>query len=169
LPPLDESIRDKIMLFRCAPATMKLDEQDPTAFAKWEDTIKAEIPGFLHWLRGWQIPEDMRNLRFGVKAHLSADLVDAIDSLSQEMRFWQLIQMAQMIPIDGTWWKGTASQLEAALREKYRSNELDRVLTWSTACGVFLSRLALKYPDKIKHKSGVNHVRTWEIDIGGQH
>ena len=56
-----------------------------------------------------------------------------------------------------------------ALREKYRSNELDRVLTWSTACGVFLSRLALKYPDKIKHKSGVNHVRTWEIDIGGQH
>lgn len=167
LPPLDESIRDKIMLFRCHMTNLPFDGGDPRKRAKFRSDLSKEIPGFLFWLKNWEIPAKIRGQRFGVTAALDPTLVAEIDSLSPEFKLWSLIQTAGIIPNNPYGWCGHASELESLLRDKYRP-ETERLLSWSTACGVYLARLAQKFPDRISQVRGADNARMWRILPGPQ-
>lgn len=165
LPPLDASIKDKLMLFRCSKAHLDFPADDHNGFKFWQDKIVKELPAFLFWLKHWQIPADMQDQRFGVKAYHAADLVEEIDSLSPELKLWSLILTAEMLPSEGTRWMGTAAQLEAKLRERYRGGEAERLFSWNNACGVYLSRLVSKFPKRVSRGAGQSHKAQWVIEL----
>jgi hypothetical protein len=162
LPPLDESIRDKIMLFRCGKTKLPFDGGDPKSRQMFRETLSREIPGFLHWLRGWKLPQKLRNQRFGVEAALDPTLVQEIDSLSPELKLWSLIEASGILPRGGPGWIGSAIELEAALCLKFRK-ECERLLTWSTACGVYLARLSKKFPDRVHAERGDENKAVWKL------
>lgn len=164
LPPLDETLRDKLMLFRCSMTNLPFDGSDPRQRAKFREKLSAELPGFLHWLARWRIPDRMKNQRFGVEAHLDPTLVSEIESLSPELRMWALIQGSGILPASSAGWVGSAAELESQLRDKF-PREVDRLFSFASACGTYLSRLAKKpdLQDRITPERGPDNTRQWMI------
>ena len=158
LPPLDDSLKDKIILLRAYKKTL------PTAGyeqrAKFRQTLSDELPAFLHWLGQWQIPETLVCSRFGTTHYHHPNLVDAISELSPEARLWGLIQGTVLL--DAREWKGTARELENKLLDSSSHREAEKTLSWPNACGVFLGRLQKQMPESVKQDRG-NDRREWTL------
>lgn len=72
LPDLDMSTRDKFMMLKFGGARF--------SFGGFADNMKwlhEELPYFARFLLGWEIPADMRDARFGVRAIQHADMAQA--------------------------------------------------------------------------------------------
>lgn len=163
LPPFDESLRDKFMLFKASPASFPWKEPDKEIQGKFWATLCEEIPGYLHWLHRWRIPEALRDSRYGVVAYSHPDLLDDVDNLSPELRLLSLIDMHK------PWgkvreWRGTTEEFERHMRETdQRTGEVARLLSWSQACGQYLARLAKKRPERVEGIRGAKNRKTWII------
>jgi hypothetical protein len=176
LPPLDESLVDKLSLFRCFPTKLPFDGSDPRNRKIFRERLSAELPAFLGWLQKWKIPPRLKDQRFGCAAHLDPHLVQEIDSLSPEVRMWSLIEAGGFLPLGPYGWEGSAIELEKLLRDKFPA-EAARLLHYSTACGVYLARLAGKahLRECIKRRRGDENRKEWVLihpryqKEGGQH
>ena len=56
LPPLDASLKDKMMLFKVQQAKMPMPCNSPVERASFWDAILKELPGFIDFLQNWEIP-----------------------------------------------------------------------------------------------------------------
>ena len=72
LPDLDMSTRDKFMMFMLGDAQFPFGRDEENQ--RW---LTEELPHFARFLLGWKIPEDMRDVRFGVSAEQHPDMVQA--------------------------------------------------------------------------------------------
>jgi hypothetical protein len=125
LPPLDNDVEGKIHLFKyhnaewpCWPLSEAAEEDANAAI------LRAELPYFLHWLtHKFEVPEEIWDQRFGVKSFYHEEILEKLDFLSNEARFWNLIERVLCRPIPNAipakWysWEGTASELYQVLRE----------------------------------------------------
>lgn len=82
------------------------------------------------------------------------DLLRAIDDLSPERRLLDLIDAELFRDPRSEPWEGKAEALEKRLTgsESRSAFEARRVLSFSSACGVYLSRLAKKQPGRIEKR-----------------
>ena len=93
LPDLDMSTRDKFTMLRLGNAKYPFGSRDE--IAPW---LSGELPAFARFLLGWEIPPEIRDERFGVKAVQHSDmaqasaengltqiLVDVLDACIEEM------------------------------------------------------------------------------------
>lgn len=150
LPPIDNDIADKVVLLRAFPASFPYpSEKMPTRQAYWEALI-AEVPAYLHALLRWSIPEDLRDLRYGVQAYQNPELMFALSSLSPETKLWSLILQAGILSNYNATWTGTASDLEVELQKSPVHKQVEDMLYYSTACGTYLSRLAKSQPKNVE-------------------
>lgn len=164
LPPIDESLKDKITLLRAYPITPPFEADDIKARNAWRAKLSAELPAFMFWLRSYRVPAAMVNVRYGVSAFQNAELVEALQDLSPERRLMTLIDGLQIWDVDGNPWEGTANELEERLLEKDRLGRVAKLLYFSSACGTYLGRLASQIPDRIS-KAKLPGVSTkWKID-----
>lgn len=163
LPPLDSDLRDKFILLRALPTKLPFDAEKIAERKAFRDTLSAELPAYLQSLRTWKVPRKMIDQRYGIKSFADAELVRALDDLAPEMRLWSLIESLGVIGLDPGCWEGTATELERRLRELDKSKEVDRLLTFHTACGVYLSRLAQKRPELVQKGRGPEHSTRWLI------
>lgn len=53
-------------------------------YGEWDEIIAEEAPMFLNYLMNFKIPEKFRDPRFGVKAYRSNDVIEIIDSESED-------------------------------------------------------------------------------------
>lgn len=115
LPDLDMSIKDKLMLFKC---------NDGFNF-KWETKgiVQKELPIFARWLLNYDIPEELREVRFGVKAYVNPDLESQAKADSRYSHIIELLSMFRRTLKDDSW-EGTCSELMVVLS----ANELNRIL-----------------------------------------
>ena len=66
IPVLDDSVRGKMMVFRCyRPAG--LPGEDPAERTAFRERLAAALPAFLGQVDAFQVPEDLRDGRFGVR------------------------------------------------------------------------------------------------------
>ena len=145
LPPLDESILDKIIMLRCSRPETPFNDGTPTGRRDYWNRLVSEVPAFVHHLLGWQIPEHLACSRFGVKAFQHPALVEALLELSSERKCLSLIEMAVDLP-----WEGTAEELERLLREHSSTRyEAGQLLKWQAALGTFLGRLSKTDPERV--------------------
>jgi hypothetical protein len=164
LPPLDDSLEDKLVLLRAfkRPMPMPTDGmEDRTAFLA---TLQSELPAFAHFLMTWIIPEELRSNRFGVTHYHHPELVAAINSLAPEQKLLLLLNSELFTTPAAGPWHGTAAELEIQLTgtNSRCGYEARKLLSWPTACGVYLSRLATRMPERIEHDRTAES-RKWTI------
>jgi hypothetical protein len=166
LPPIDDSIEDKLIILRAFKSPMPM----PTATleqrgAFWQK-LEGEVPAFLDYLTRWEIPIKLRSERFGITHFHHPEILQAIDNLAPEFRLLRLIDEWLFEAYEnGATWEGSAEQLERELcadNSKCR-HEARKLFTFNTACGVYLSRLAKKHPERFGYSRSAN-ARTWKIE-----
>ena len=131
--------------------------------AFWNKLLN-ELPAFLDFLLSWEIPAHLSCQRFGIKHFHHPDLLAAIDTLAPEYRLLSLID-GHFFPAYGSEeWKGSADELERELcGEGCKCRvEARKLLYFNTACGVYLSRLLKRHPDRVeRHRDSTS--RSWVI------
>jgi hypothetical protein len=146
VPPMDASIADKIFLFRCTPVKLGADRK-----AIW-DKVQEEVPLIRTWLlRNFlKVPKEFQDDRCSIKSWHHPELMEELTAMAPETRLMSLIDAAifEKQPEPDPW-TGKAVELENELRESKVGFEIDKMLKWSNACGVYLSRLAKQHPDRV--------------------
>ena len=112
LPPVDEDVADKMMLFRVYGGYDF--PSGPAAERAFFQQLLSELPSFLHWLcNEWEMPADLVG-RFGVRHFHHPALLQVLDEMAPFHRVDQLIH--QSILKHHWRWEGTTTQLEHALK-----------------------------------------------------
>jgi hypothetical protein len=186
LPSIDESLRDKILLFKAQRHPMPMDTSTTEGYVAFKERLEAEVPHLLHWmLHDWTIPKEILGGRFGIKAYANEELLTSLQTLSPEAQLLDLIDstvfalehniqethggaVAQRygasvfieLPKDGG--RGLAfkaEELEAYLLDSdYREQARGLLLKFRRATGTYLGRLAKERPDRVRQYrvKGVN-------------
>lgn len=144
LPPLDESILDKLMVFHVG-GKFDFDIRDPEKRLKFEADIDAEIPHFMHYLlTEWEIAEELKDTRFGIKSYVHPDLLFVFNENAPELQLLELIDTAFFSGGQKDQLVYTAMQLKNALQssDSLVSYEARQLLRYDSACGAYLARLA---------------------------
>ena len=161
LPPLDNSIEDKIMLLKVAPAKMPMECDTPAGREAFWEGLMAELPGFIWFVENFRIPAELNDPRFGIKAYHHKDIVEILEDMAPEARLSELIDV--VIQPNGKPWRGSLQDLETQLLDDstYRSR-VEKLLSYPTALKTYMRRLHRDRPDKFTH-SKVNSRNVWEI------
>ena len=115
MPDLDMSIKDKLMVFKC---------NDGYNFGgDVKGIIKKELPAFAQYLANYEIPDERKDVRFGVKAFINEDLEERARADSRYSHIIELIAIFRH-QLKGDPWDGTCSDLMMALA----ANDNNRVL-----------------------------------------
>lgn len=168
MPPMDESLLDKIILLKCNCAiTAEWPGNDPVKLQAFQEAVVAQIPAFNYYLLNeHEIPKEISDIRFGVTSYQDDELMSRIDGMSPESELEMIIDSA---------WKGLAderkslritgmdlqSQLEGHPEFSYRARKL---LYFNTATGVYLERLHRRKPLKFVKPKMAERPRVWTID-----
>lgn len=170
MPPMDDSLEDKIILARCGNAitiNWPVEGGDAVKIQEFQNAVMAQIPAFNYYLLNEHaIPVEIRDVRFGVKSYQDPELMSRINGLAPESELETLIESA---------WKGlsderkqlriTAVDLQSTLEShpefSYRARKL---LYFNTATGVYLERLHRKNPDKFIKPTTHERPRIWTVD-----
>ena len=161
LPPLEESIEDKIMLLKVSRAIMPMPSDSPQHRMEFWDAVRAEIPSFIHFVENYEIPEELKESRFGIQAFQHPELVEVLKEMTHENRLMELMQII-VIPENGVR-KGTLEQLETQLLEDSTyKRQLEKLLYYPTALMTYMRRLQKSMPERVKAVKS-NGKRGWEL------
>ena len=164
LPPLEESIEDKIMLLKVSRAIMPMPSDSPQHRMEFWDAVRAEIPSFIHFVENYEIPEELKESRFGIQAFQHPELVEVLKEMTHENRLMELMQII-VIPENGVW-KGSLEQLETQLLEDSTyKRQLEKLLYYPTALMTYMRRLQKTMPQRVKSTRD-KHKRMWELHSG---
>jgi len=164
LPPVDESLGDKLMLLKVNQGLMPMPTNTQEGRTAFWDALIGELPAFVSSLMNWEIPEGLQCQRFGVTTYHHPDILAAIDGISPEIRLLSLIDLILFAEAGGTPAPiiMTAESIESQLSTSSMGYETRKVLSWSNACGVYLGRLASKRPDRVQRHPNAKR-REWCI------
>ena len=167
LPPIDDSIEDKIIILRAAKTSMSMPTATLEQRTEFWQRLEGELPAFLDYLTRWEIPSELRSERFGITHFHHPEILQAIDNLAPEFRLLRLIddELFDDVYEAGPRWEGSAEQLERRLcgDDSKCRHEARKLFTFNTACGVYLSRLAKKHPERFEGIRS-SKARTWRIE-----
>jgi len=115
LPDLDMSIKDKLMVFQCK------DGYD--FYSGIKKAISDELPAFARFLLSYEVPEERKDVRFGVSAYINPVIEG---SAKADSRYSHIIELLAMFrhTLKTDQWDGTCSELMVVLS----ANENNRVL-----------------------------------------
>lgn len=146
LPPLDDSVQDKLMLFHMRHG-FDFDIREPAERLKFEKALAVEMPHFLHFLlNDWVIDEGMRDTRFGIHAYADAFILGAFNESAPELQLLELLDRQYFSGGQKTEKSGTAAEIQSELvaAESLVSYDARRLLYQPITCGIYLARLAGK-------------------------
>jgi hypothetical protein len=174
LPPMDESILDKIVLLKCSPAQVDADRKKA-----WE-TLTSQLPALAWNLEKMRIPKPKLCPRFGFLAYQNPELFEVVSEISPETRLLNLINSVLFSQLPGEspshWrkrqedepeFKGQAIELERRLRASSFSFAVEKLLSFPGACGTYLARLASKFPTRFS-KARSRGENLWTIKAAEQ-
>ena len=166
LPPIDEGIRDKVILLKARLMPMPMPTNTLEERKLFMGMLRTELPAFVDFLLNWDMPVDLESARFGVKHFHHPVLLQAIEELAPERRLLSIIDSGGLFfgPLAEPW-EGRAEELERKLRECNSGSferEVDRLLSFPNACGSYLGRLVGKYPERITRRT-VNGRTRWTV------
>lgn len=161
LPVLDDSIKDKLMLFRCHHAELLGEDRLENM-----RLLRASLPGFVAGLLAMRVPVALKDKRCGVASWHDAELLAALGDLSPEVRLCNIIDEVVFARdpkgVRVEHWIGPAEQLEKLLRHSPFGFAVEKLLSFSSACGVYLSRLSGRMPERFAFTT-VRGRKRWRI------
>ena len=169
LPLLTPDMKDKVMLFLVSPAPLPMPTTTLEERQAFREQIAAELPAYAHWLLNeFEIPEDMRSVRFGVRewhhptltAELfddtpAAELLRIIDALEiteppTNRKLWQVDSDSKA---PGESWEGTAFDLEKLLLSDFCTLQREaKRLFMHSKVDRLLARLREDEPHRVAHR-----------------
>jgi len=171
LPPIDESIADKLMIFKTERNPMPMPTTTLEERAAFWNKLMSELPAFLNFLIRWEIPIELRSPRFGITHYHHPEVLSILDEMAPEYRLLNLIDdtffSAHELIKTPSSMELTAEQIEGALTSHLTncSHEARKLFSWPAACGTYLGRLAKKRPDRVKsHRTAES--RLWVLHAG---
>jgi len=161
LPSLEESLADKIIILKCSKPT-------PPAYPGTEEMhaliamVNNELPALAYHLDRLGIPPEFAEPRTGLRSFHNSEILEELNGLSPEAKLDQIITAS--ILQNSTSWRGKSLELEAILTRSDSpwEHEAQRLLYYSSACGVLLGRLAASMPDRYRKKT-IRGEHIWEI------
>jgi hypothetical protein len=177
LPTLDPSTRDKVIYFKCHRPPVPFPTETEEGSREFFQGLTDSLPGFLHVVESFNVPEDRRKGRFGVVEFHHPDLVNLLvganpDSDLADIISWWLDQRGE----DFT---GTAAELYGHLLNSSEGEAFRRGCQTLTKMGQVLGRLSRadgwtgRITDDPNHRVGPNRrkQRIWtirrEVAVGG--
>lgn len=165
LPPMGEDIEDKIMLFRAERHPMPMPTNTPEQRAAFRMALVAELPAFVDFLLGWEIPDNMVSPRYGVRHYHHPVLLTSLACTSPERHMLEMIDETLFAPgrYHGAW-DGRAVELARELKDRGNpcSREAEKLLAHVNSCGTYLGRLERIEPERFSQRS-VNGYTYWTI------
>lgn len=158
LPPLDDSVSDKIMIFKCTQHGV--NAPNGRQQREWqEELLRTELPALLWEIDHAEIPDGWHDPRSGVLAYQHPDALEMLQSSSPEQALLELI----VAHIDQPTWEGSAADLERQLRGKDQ-RAMDHLAKWSNAVATYLGRIMRLKPDAVEsfHTKAGNR---WRINV----
>jgi hypothetical protein len=167
IPPIDNDLSDKIIILHCAPVVMPMDTSTPEGRKHLQNSLKAEMPFFANELVSWQIPDDLKDSRSGIKAWRDPELSESLDVHSPANRLMDLMVNANWMDLPREF---SALEVESRLLgpDSPVRDQARQLFTWSGACGSALAKLA-KQPNSGVTLSGVDNkkkVNRYWIKLG---
>lgn len=163
LPPFEDSMGHKIMLFRCNPSSVPMDTTDTDDYLAFSALIRKELQGLMWELMSWRsVPEDIADSRFGVRYHHDEELLEKFNQNNPENG---LLELIDKVLFDGTGapdWKGTARELEHRLTMGGFERQVGKLLSWHNATGTYLARLQKSHPTRVEAVRGTEG-REWKL------
>ena len=163
LPPLERDIIDKVILLRASKADTPGEKNGENARRKFWETLLGEIPAFIFALKNWEIPKEIRDKRFGVVAWQNPDLVKDVQTLSNEFKLLNLLDLYDPWGPTCDVFEGDALDVERFLRHKDKSGEVAKLLYYTSSCGRLLSALAKATPQRVTVISKNGHQNLYAI------
>jgi hypothetical protein len=154
LPPLVEGVRDKIIILKGSTRTESTFPAG-TSEAEIDAAYAAELPAFLHWLlHGFEVPQEMRNERFGIETWHHPEPAEILMSLDDEAQLLSLIDEAtESLFKYGSVWVGTATQVHRLLADDSKTGSaLLRLVKVPSSIGEILKKLCESYPERVSFK-----------------
>jgi hypothetical protein len=174
LPPLDDGIRDKMILLVVnhgpPPRPIRCPED---RVALWS-ALTDELPAFLAHLEAWSIPPAIQDERYGVAQFHHPKILVALRELASEFRFLEIVDAVLFgdlaedfdlieIEAEGNLWQGSALDLERKLLKSDFEREVGNLLSFNNAAGTFLRRLEKEFPQRVRHVT-IRGRRFWRIE-----
>ena len=163
LPPITEDITDKITLFRCHKKPLPMPAHTLDEREAFFATLRAELPGMLSWLEGWEIPAELREERCGVLAFHHPAILAALLELSPEGQLAVLVDTAAAAGALSLPWAGTAAELKGILATCPQvARDAEKLLGgWAPATGTFLGRL--EGAGRVERMTVRDGIQRWRI------
>jgi len=152
LPPLDNSLEDKVILCKAAKHAMPMRTDSLRERDIFWQTLKSELPAFIDFLLNWEIPEHLKSERFGITHYHHPEVRRAIDTLAPEMRLLEIID-ATLFVAQTADWIGSAAELENALALSIKAGEAKTLLDFGSAAGTYLGRLAISNAKRVEKQT----------------
>lgn len=162
LPPLDESLEDKMIILRAHKNAMPMPTASVTDREKFWNRLMLEVPHMLHDLCKWTIPASMSSERYGVGHYHNHEIVNMVNELSPEMKLIQLIDKALAYNLP---YQGSSVDLEHDLKgeDSVVAAEARSLLYYNTSCGQYLARLEKKMPHRVSSHIQHGGKKIWRI------
>jgi len=120
LPPLDETMMDKISLYYCWAEDMPMATNTLEQGEMFKATIRAELPAFVSFLHRWEIPSDLVAGRDGLQCIHHSKVLQLIKMASPEFLLYEILVQClkerRRFSIIDTW-KGTSTELFSLVYE----------------------------------------------------
>jgi hypothetical protein len=171
LPPLDDSLEDKLMIFKTEKSTMPMPTASGSERTAFWNKLVSELPAFVDYLLNrWRIDAPLVSQRYGITHYHHPDVVQQLGELTPETRLLQLIDaeiFKSVIPSGSRPipWEGTALELEKDLTGSSSgvSHQARQLFSWQGSCGTYLGRLRKLYPMRLSYHR-TDHDRKWTIE-----
>lgn len=173
LPPKDEDVMGKMNLYLVAPARSLFEDKKEN-----KRRISDELPAFIRYLTSLRIPKRWEgDPRFGMTHWHHPEILEALGATTPEFRMLELIDLIlfkrkskadddddeqQLPPLDVKPWRGSAAELELKLIDSPFRFAVDKLLSWSGACGWYLDKISQTDPLRIEKRRSEGKV-SWIV------
>jgi len=162
LPPIDESLSDKIILLKIYIPEFPLDSSGVVNRQSLWETIKDELPGLIHHIEQFKIPPKLRDSRFGLTGFQHPILMESLEELNPEGKLLALIDH-HLLDQKKTW-EGTTTELESELLDYYSDcrRRAEKIIKSTPETRTYLMHLKKKHPNRISTRES-NGKSLWVI------
>ncbi len=163
LPPIDESLSDKIILLKIYIPEFPLDSSGVVNRQSLWETIKDELPGLIHHIEQFKIPPKLRDSRFGLTGFQHPILMESLEELNPEGKLLALIDH-HLLDQKKTW-EGTTTELESELLDYYSDcrRRAEKIIKSTPETRTYLMHLKKKHPNRISTRES-NGKSLWVIN-----
>jgi hypothetical protein len=173
IPPLDPDVSDKIALLHVSKVKVPMDTSTPYGLQQFQQYLKTEFSAFAQVLVDWVVPVELRDSRSGIVAWRDPDLLGKVDATSPEKALLELLRIA-CDPTGNRYdiWldlpcKLSSIEVQARLVQTASivKTQAQQLLSYSTACGIYLQKLARNPESGIKINGKKHNSNQYLIDL----